>query len=281
MHHKFMVIDGQTLIMGSANWTLSGIHGDLTNEESRGNANALLAIKSAPLADLYTQEFELMWGDGPLGQQDSLFGLQKPYRHAQRITSIPGSAISVQFSPTSATQSWDQSVNGLIAKTLKQASTQVDMSLFVFSDQAISNTLEVIAQRGVQIRTLLDPGFAYRSYSEGLDLLGTAIPDHRCKFEAKNRPWQTPILSVGIPRLLSGDKLHHKFALIDNQTVIIGSQNWSKAANRSNDENLLIIQNPTVAAHFEREFERLMKNADLGITSKLSKQQQDRRQQCS
>ena len=28
MHHKFMVVDRQTVITGSANWTMSGIHGD-------------------------------------------------------------------------------------------------------------------------------------------------------------------------------------------------------------------------------------------------------------
>jgi phosphatidylserine/phosphatidylglycerophosphate/cardiolipin synthase-like enzyme len=35
---------------------------------------------------------------------------------------------------------------------------------------------------------------------------------------------------VGIARLPAGDKLHHKFAVIDKRTVITGSFNWSPSA---------------------------------------------------
>ncbi|MGL5079768.1 MAG: phospholipase D-like domain-containing protein [Waterburya sp.] len=44
MHHKFMVVDGQTIITGSANFTLSDVHGDVDNLETRGNVNHLLRI---------------------------------------------------------------------------------------------------------------------------------------------------------------------------------------------------------------------------------------------
>ena len=281
MHHKFMIIDGHKVLTGSANWTLSGVHGDLAAPESRGNANAMVVIDSYPLAEIFQEEFDLMWGDGPEGQKDSLFGLQKPYRRPRQLSSIPGSAITVQFSPTSESQPWSESVNGLIGKTLQQAQTSVDMSLFVFSDQAISNSLAKSAQRGVTVRSLIDSSFAYRSYSESLDMLGTAMRDHRCQFEANNQPWSTPIHSVGMPQLPEGDKLHHKFALIDHTTVVIGSQNWSNAANSANDENLLIIRNPTVAAHFKREFERLYETAKLGMTPKLQAKLTESRQRCS
>lgn len=280
MHHKFMVIDGRTLVTGSANWTLSGVHGDLGVPESRGNANALLVIESTPLAALYQEEFAVMWGDGPEGRQDSLFGLQKPYRAPRPLNSIPGSRVTVQFSPTSKSRDWSESVNGLIAATLQQAQSRTDLSLFVFSDQPIGNVLSDVAGRGVEVRALIDPGFVYRSYSEALDMLGTALPDHRCQFETQNQPWRSPILSVGTPTLPPGDKLHHKFALVDSTTVILGSQNWSKAANTTNDENLLIVENPTVAAHFQREFERLYAEAELGMTPQLLKKQQALRQQC-
>ncbi|EAM50623.1 Phospholipase D/Transphosphatidylase [Crocosphaera watsonii WH 8501] len=45
MHHKFIVIDKKFIIVSSANFTLSGIHGDFNNEETRGNANNLLKIE--------------------------------------------------------------------------------------------------------------------------------------------------------------------------------------------------------------------------------------------
>ncbi|MBD2428850.1 phospholipase D-like domain-containing protein [Phormidium sp. FACHB-1136] len=279
MHHKFMVIDGRRVVTGSANWTMSDIHGDLGTEESRGNANAVLVIDSSSLAQTFAAEFALMWGDGPGKTDDSQFGLQKPARSAQRAA-VPGSTVEVQFSPISPTQPWATSVNGLIAKTLGQATQQVNLALFVFSEQAISNHLWTVAQRGVPIRTLIDPGFAYRSYSEGLDMMGLSLPDHRCKMDGENRPWPTPITSVGIPTLAEGDKLHHKFAVLDSLTVIMGSQNWSHAANTTNDENLLVIRNPTVAAHFQREFDRLYGTAQLGLTPQLQRAIDKQRSQC-
>ena len=279
MHHKFMVIDGKTVLLGSPNWTLSGIHGDLASDASRGNANALLKIASPELAAVLEDEFALMWGDGPQGKKDSLFGLQKPAR-SPRTISIPGSQITVQFSPVSESKPWSQSVNGLISQTLTQATNSIDLALFVFSDQEISDRLAQKAQADVTVQALIDRNFIYRSYSEALDMLGTAIPDHRCKYEAHNRPWIKPTSRVGTPNLPEGDKLHHKFALIDNHTVIIGSHNWSAAANHTNDEDLLVIRNPTVAAHFRREFDRLIENTDLGFTKPLQNHIQRQRKQC-
>ncbi|MGD1931485.1 MAG: phospholipase D-like domain-containing protein [Leptolyngbyaceae cyanobacterium] len=279
MHHKFMVVDGKTVLLGSNNWTLSGTHGDFAHKDSRGNANALLKIESAELAAVLTEEFDLMWGDGPKGKEDSLFGLQKPMR-SPRTVSLPGSQVTVQFSPVSESKPWSQSVNGLISTTLAQATGSVDLALFVFSDQGISDRLAPKSQAGVKVRALVDSNFIYRSYSEALDMLGTAIPDHRCKYEAHNKPWAAPISQVGIPSLPEGDKLHHKFALIDNHTVIIGSHNWSAAANHTNDEDLLVIRNPTVAAHFRREFDRLAADADMGLTKDLQNRIQRQRKQC-
>nr|WP_228038215.1 phospholipase D-like domain-containing protein [Nodosilinea sp. LEGE 06152] len=278
MHHKFMVIDGRTVVTGSANWTLSCTHGDFADPDSRGNANSMLVIDSPPLAQRYQAEFSAMWGDGPGGRPDSLFGLQKPYR-ASGLVSTPGSVLEVQFSPTSKTKPWAQSVNGLIAKTLGQATQSLHLALFVFSEQAISSQLLPLANRGVPIKTLIDPSFAYRSYSEGLDMLGVALPDHNCKRDG-SVPWANPIATVGVPALPPGDKLHHKFAVLDQATVLVGSQNWSQAANTTNDENLLVIHNVTVAAHFEREFQRLYDGASLGLTPQLQGAIAQQKQQC-
>jgi phosphatidylserine/phosphatidylglycerophosphate/cardiolipin synthase-like enzyme len=270
MHHKFMVIDGRKVLTGSANWTMSDVHGDFLEPDSRGNANSLLVIDSPALAQRFQQEFDYLWGDGPEGEPDSQFGLQKPHRPSS-LVSLPGTVLEIQFSPTSTTKPWAQSVNGLIAKTLGQATQSINMALFVFSEQAISNQLLPVSQRGVSIQVLIDPGFAYRSYSEGLDMLGLTLPDHRCKLDSNNQPWPTPITSVGVPILPPGDKLHHKFAVLDGSTVLIGSQNWSQAANTTNDENLLVIRNATVSAHYEREFERLYSASEVGMTAQLQR----------
>ncbi len=99
MHHKFMVIDGRKIIVTSANWTMSDIYGDFSNPQSEGNQNNLVAIDSSELAQLFTTEFNLMWGDGVGGNLDSQFGLQKPSRPATTVM-VGKTPITVQFSPS-------------------------------------------------------------------------------------------------------------------------------------------------------------------------------------
>lgn len=71
-----------------------------------------------------------------------------------------------------------------------------------------------------------------------------------------------------------------KFAVIDNKTVITGSFNWSPSAAHTNDETLLIIESPQLAAHFTREIDRLWCGADLGVTARMQRTLQQRRDQC-
>lgn len=284
MHHKFVVIDGQTVIVTSANFTTSDINGDFSSPASQGNANSLLHLQSPPLATIFTQEFNLMWGDGPGKQPNSLFGVKKPFRPAQQL-SLGEATVEVQFSPTSPTIPWQQSSNGLIGSTLSRARTSVDMALFVFSEQRLANLLEIDHQKGVTIRALIEPEFAYRSYSEALDLLGVALSSTTaksgCHLAVTNHPWQHPIRSVGVPQLPKGDLLHHKYGVVDQRVVIVGSHNWSEAANQTNDETLMVIDHPTVAAHYQREFERLYANSILGLTKSLQRKLQKQQQQCS
>ena len=279
MHHKFMVIDGQIVITGSANFTLSGIHGDYSNSETRGNANNLLKITNSQVASLFTKEFNYLWGDGEGGREDSQFGLNKLWRSPKTIT-WDNTVVTVQFSPTSKSQDWSNSTNGLIGKTLDEANSSIDLALFVFSEQKLADILEQKRAAGVKIRALIDRDFAFRYYSEGLDMLGVAL-SNKCKYEKENNPWNNSIKDVGIADLTRGDKLHHKFGIVDGNTIITGSQNWSKAANVTNDETVLIIKNSTVAAHFQQEFSRLFSNASLGLPTRIENKIQTQKQKCN
>lgn len=279
MHHKFAVIDGKTVIVTSANFTTSDIHGDFKTAASRGNANNLLKIASPKLAQIFTQEFNIMWGDGPGGKPDSKFGIKKPFRQVQKVR-VGNATVAVQFSPTSATLPWEQSVNSLINRTLAKAKKSVNLALFVFSAQRLSNTLELESRRGVAVRALIDPNFIYRPYSEGLDMMGATFMQDCGGLEADNRPWKKPLTTVGVPLLPMGDRLHHKFGVIDGNTVLTGSHNWSEAANHGNDETLLAIDSPTVGAHFEREFDRLYKGAILGIPARIKQKIDAKQKEC-
>ncbi|XP_052791121.1 uncharacterized protein LOC128225128 [Mya arenaria] len=52
MHHKFVVIDGHTLLTGSFNWTRQAISGNQEN---------LLALNNRRIVRLYGREFEKLW----------------------------------------------------------------------------------------------------------------------------------------------------------------------------------------------------------------------------
>lgn len=278
MHHKFIIFDQETVIITSANFTMSGIHGDFGNSETRGNANNLVKIESKKLASIFQKEFEMMWGDGVGRKADSRFGLQKPERNFSRLQ-IGNSLVTVNFSPTSPTQNWKQSSNGFISKYLEKAKNKIDLALFVFSYQKLSNDLANLHQDGKDIRTLIDPSFAYRYYSEGLDMLGVELA-RDCEIAEDNNPWQSPISTVGVPELPQGDKLHHKFAIVDEKIVITGSHNWSASANYRNDETVLVINNPKIAAHYDREFKRLYDRAVLGIPSWLEERIEQQQREC-
>ena len=153
------------------------------------------------------------------------------------------------------------------AKAIAGKKKNVDMALFFFSEEFLSTILEERQQNNVQIRALIEPRFAYRDYSTALDMWGLQSSQD-CK-TGKSSAWKQTIKTMGIPNLVTGDMLHHKFAILDRQLVLTGSHNWSKAANHINDETLVAIQNETVAAHYQREFDRLYQDAIFGPTAKL------------
>ncbi|MFQ3679280.1 MAG: phospholipase D-like domain-containing protein [Pseudanabaenaceae cyanobacterium] len=261
MHHKFMVVDGETVVVSTANFTPSDMHGDFEAPDTRGNANNLVVIQSPQLARIFLQEFNLMWGDGPGGQTDSRFGTKKPHRPIQFVD-VGGASIGVKFSPDSRRVPFERTSNGAIAAALEAARQRIDFMLFVFAEPRLGNLLEQKQAKGVKIRGLVDSGFAYTTYATTLDMWGY-LSTQDCA-SGNGRPWRNPLTTVGIARIARGDKLHHKSAVIDRQTIVTGSHNWSTNANHTNDETLLVIRHPTVAAHYDREFERLYEGAILG-----------------
>ena len=59
-----------------------------------------------------------------------------------------------------------------------------------------------------------------------------------------------------------------------------GTFNWSPSAAHTNDETLLIIESPQLAKHFTREMDRLWRGAELGVTARMQRTLQQRREQC-
>lgn len=281
MHHKFVIIDEKEVIVSTANFTLSGIHGDMLHPSTMGNANSMLKFKSRPMAKYFIQEFMYMWG-GKDGMNTSLFGVSKPYRGRQSTT-VHGTKVTVQFSPTTKSSPWEQTVNGLIASNLAKAKSEVLMALFVFSDQKLANVLQNKYEQAHQftVGLLVEPKFAYRNYSEMLDMWGLQLLDENCEYENSNNPWTLPLYDIGVPAMARGDMLHHKFAVIDESTVVVGSQNWSDSANYTNDENIIVLKNARIAKMYKDEFRRLEFGSRKGPTKSLMKRISQMEDACS
>ena len=86
-----------------------------------------------------------------------------------------------------------------------------------------------------------------------------------------NHPLEQPLQGFVTPRLARGDKPNHKFAAIDNKTLITGSFNWSFSAAHTNDETLLVIHSPQLAKHFTHEIDRPWDGAKLWITPHIQR----------
>lgn len=276
MHHKFVVIDGKSTVVSTANFTMSCVHGDFTSSVSRGNANSLIHVVSNNFAKIFTEEFAQLWGNGRRGN----FGHNKTYRGSMSTT-VRGTKLTIQFSPTSQRYNWEESTNGLIASHLAKATQSIKALLFVFSDQKLADVMQTRSDKGAQVGVMIEPNFAYRDYSELLDLMGIEMLNKKCIYEPYNNPWKKPAKETGMARLPSGDVLHHKFAVIDNKTVVVGSQNWSDAANFINDEYAIVIQDAKIAQQFSQEYERIKRSAVIGVPSWLRTKIRQQETACS
>lgn len=261
MHHKFVIVDSTKVIVTSSNFTMSDTFGDVLESGSRGNANALMRFSSVEMNRVFEEEFSYLWS--------GRFKGRKPVR-APVVIRGPKSQVTVQFSGFRSAVPFEQTTGGLIVRNLLLAKSQVSTALFVFTLQEAVNALEERNVRGgVRVGALVDPNFAYRDYSKLFDMWGTVVRDENCKVIGAARPWAQPVREAGAPRLAEGDMLHHKFAVIDESKVVFGSFNWSRAGVYSNDETLLVVEQPQVAAKFQSEYDRLLENADLGMPQRI------------
>ena len=57
--------------------------------------------------------------------------------------------------------------------------------------------------------------------------------------------------------------MHNKFVIVDEAFVMTGSFNWTYQAAKSNQENLLVVDNEYYIEKYTTEFERLWKSFEL------------------
>lgn len=54
--------------------------------------------------------------------------------------------------------------------------------------------------------------------------------------------------------------MHNKFVVIDDSHLITGSFNWTVQAGKSNQENIIVVDNPYYIEKYNTEFESLWKS---------------------
>ena len=229
-HNKFFILDYRGgapdsvwLVTGSWNPTDPGTNDDRQN---------IVEIQDVALAGAYTTEFHEMWGSDTEipNAQNSRFGSRKQNNTPHNFV-VGGKKIQSYFSPSDQTTLQ-------IGKTLSKAEKSINGSIMTFTRRELADTVIAVKNRGRKARLVLsnntDTGTQYFYLeSNGVDI------------RLKN-------FSPGL--------LHHKYAIVDAEPlgftpyVITGSHNWSSAAENSNDENTLIIQDDQVANFFLQEF---------------------------
>jgi phosphatidylserine/phosphatidylglycerophosphate/cardiolipin synthase-like enzyme len=123
-----------------------------------------------------------------------------------------------------------------VQAAVAQARSSIHFLAFSFTHKGIGSEMLRRAQAGVEVAGVFEKSQSSNSYSE----FG--------RFQAAG----LPVVQDANPR-----NMHHKAIVIDRTTVICGSFNFSDSADKTNDENILIIHNPAVAAAFEDEFRRV------------------------
>jgi phospholipase D len=117
----------------------------------------------------------------------------------------------------------------LIAQEIARARESIYVQAYGLTSGIIVNQLIQAKNRGVKVQVLLDKSNVSDKWSKMMDLVNANV-------------------SVRIDKV-SGIA-HNKVIIIDEQKVITGSFNFTNAADKRNAENVIIINNKSVAKEY-------------------------------
>jgi phosphatidylserine/phosphatidylglycerophosphate/cardiolipin synthase-like enzyme len=121
----------------------------------------------------------------------------------------------------------------LIVNAIAGAKTSILVQAYSFTSAPIAKALIDAHKRGVQVQVILDKSQRTEKYSSA-DFLA----------------------NQGVPTLIDASHAiaHSKVMVIDGETVLTGSFNFTKAAQEKNAENLLIIRDQALAAQYTQNW---------------------------
>jgi len=185
--------------------------------------NNLIRIQSSEVAEAYTCEFNEMF-------DEDLFGTDTGSTTPYPPLTINGTPVEIYFSP-------DDGVAERIIDLINGAQESIYFMAYTFTSQDIGTAIIERAHAGVSVAGVMDT-------DQILSNQGTEYD----KF-----------MQSGLDIRKDGNKglMHHKVIIIDQKIVITGSYNFTKSAEISNDENIVIIFSPDVATQYLQEFQKV------------------------
>ena len=150
----------------------------------------------------------------------------------QQAQSLP--PIQVYFSPNGG-------CTDAAVREINAAKDTILVQAYSFTSAQIAKALVDAHKRGVQIQVILDKSQRSEKYSSA---------DY--------------VLHAGIPMFIDAKHAiaHNKVMVIDGATVITGSFNFTKAAETSNAENLLVIRSPELAAKYAANWQTHLEHSE-------------------
>ncbi len=129
-----------------------------------------------------------------------------------------------------------------IVKTISQARTSIYVQAYSFTSAPIAKALLNAHKRGVYVEVILDKSNLTAKYSSA-DFLA----------------------NQGIPTFIDAQHAiaHNKVMVIDEEVVITGSFNFTKAAQEHNAENLLILHDKALATRYLENWQIHKKHSEI------------------
>ena len=124
----------------------------------------------------------------------------------------------------------------IIVNQLERATSSIDICVFTITDNRIADAIRDAFVRGIAVRVISDND---KSLDPGSDI--------------------ERLMGLGVPvRIDQTDHhMHHKYAVFDQKTTLTGSYNWTRSADKHNDENFLITGEASINRAYLGHFDRL------------------------
>jgi phosphatidylserine/phosphatidylglycerophosphate/cardiolipin synthase-like enzyme len=193
------------------------------------NNNNIVRIDSPQLAQNYIAEMSEMYDDRQFGPRSAV---NTPNEHL----TIGGAAVENYFASESE-------LGPIIGDLVNSAQSEILFMAFSFTLDLIGEPMLDRAEAGVNVRGVFETTGSETDFSYYGDLLDFGLENINVRQD-------------GNPRIM-----HHKVIIVDRQTVLFGSFNFSNNANDSNDENIVVVHDPTFASFFVEEFNTIWAEA--------------------